>query len=156
MKKSIKRIQCVLTKPLRGKGGIGEVVSVKRGYARYLERFDKATRATKEVLETLYIKKEEWSKMDEIHNQAAEITLAKLAKFEKIILNKRVSHASTLYSSVKQDEIIKFFESHDIKLSKDNIKIDRVIKTLGEHFIMINVYGNYVHNLIVEVCKEDF
>lgn len=156
MKKNIstKKIRCVLTKPLRGKGGIGDIINVKRGYARYLERFDKATRATNDVLECIEKNKALWKQEEESSVKAAEIKLNQLKKFSKITLYKRVSHAETLYSAVKYDDIIEFFAAHNIKLTKENIKIDRIIKTLGEHTVIIGVYGDLEHNLTVEVCKE--
>lgn len=154
MKKSSKRVQCVLTQPIRGKGGIGDLVSIKRGYARYLERFNKATRATKELLDNIELKKAEWQKLEEGNLKVAEAKLAQLKKFKKISMYKRVSHAETLYSALKQDEIIDFFSEKGIKLTRENIKIDKVIKTLGEHSVLINVYGRCEHHLIIEVCKE--
>lgn len=154
MKKSLKRVQCVLTSPIRGKGGIGDVVNIKRGYAKYLERFNKATRATKEVLENIEAKKIEWKSVESTKEKQALEIVNKLKAFPKITMFKRVSHAETLYSAVKPDEIITFFEEKGIKLKKEQIKIDRIIKTLGEHEVVLNVYGEYVHNLIVEICKE--
>lgn len=154
MKKSLKKIECVLTKPIRGKGTIGDIVSIRRGYARYLERFDKAIRLTPDVLKNIEIKKADWQKKEEGNLAEAQLKLSKLKKIDKITFYKRVSHADTLYSAIKQDEIIEYFSKKNIKLNKENVKIDRVIKSLGEHKIIINVYGDLEHSLTVEICKE--
>lgn len=151
---SVKKISCVLTKAIRGKGNIGDLVSVKRGYARYLERFNKAIRATADVLKNIDERKKEWVDIESANMKNAEVVLSKLSKFKKITLVKRVSHADTLYSSVRAEDIIEFFKTQNIHLTKENLKIDHVIKTLGEHSVLINVYGNLDHELTVEVVKE--
>lgn len=154
MIKQGKKVQCVLITPLRGKGLIGDVISVKKGYARYLERFDKAVRATQDVLANIEKNKEHWEVTESVNRIAAEGVLKTLQNFQKITLYRRVSHAETLYSSVRHEDIIVFFADKGIKLNKESIKIDRIIKTLGEHEITITIYGDLIHHLIVEILPE--
>ncbi|WP_342262139.1 50S ribosomal protein L9 [Alphaproteobacteria bacterium endosymbiont of Tiliacea citrago] len=155
MKRASKKVQCVLKQPIRGKGGIGDVINARRGFARYLERFNKAERATKEVLNSIDQKKEEWKKEESLNLKNAEEILNKLKKFNKISFVRRVSHSDTLYASLKQDEIIEFFKTKGVELTKQNIKIDKMIKTLGEHSVIINIYGDLEHSLIVEITKGE-
>lgn len=154
-KKVLKRVQYSLMKPLRGKGGIGDFVFVKPGYGRYLEKYNKAARVTKELELELESKKSEWIKNEEKHIAFAKDLLAKIAQIELITLIKKVSQGTKLYAAVKKEDIIDFFIAKNISLEKEHLKIDNVIKTLGEHSIIINVYGNEEIEMKVNILQEE-
>lgn len=153
-KKVLKKTQYSLMRPLRGKGNIGDLVFIKPGYGRYLEKLGFAIRVNAELLANLDIKKNEWLKNEQQNALVAKDLLKKIANIESIQLTRRVSQGVKLYAAVKKEDIVAFFLERNIKIEKENVKIDNIIKTLGEHFIIINVYGNEEISMKVVVSAE--
>ena len=67
-------MQVILLENIKSLGKIGEIVKVKRGYARnYLLKFEKALNATKENIQVVNNKKNELNKKDlEIKKEARQ------------------------------------------------------------------------------------
>jgi len=153
-KKVLKKTQYSLMRPLRGKGNIGDLVFIKPGYGRYLEKLGVALRVNAELLANLDNKKSEWLKNEQENALIAKDLLKKISNIESVQLTRRVSQGTKLYAAVKKEDIVSFFLEKNVKITKENVKIDNVIKTLGEHDIIINVYGNEEISMKIIVSAE--
>ena len=133
-------MKVILTTNIKKLGKIGEIISVKDGFARnYLFPNKMALRNTKKNSEYYdnikdnMIEKEK-SKLDEAKNLINEI--GKL----NIIFNKEADDKDQLYGSISKKEILDYLLSKKIKVKSDDLIIRQPIKALGEHEIEINPY----------------
>ena len=133
-------MKVILTTNIKKLGKIGEIISVKDGFARnYLFPNNMALRNTKKNSEYYnnikdnMIEKEK-SKLDEAKNLINEI--GKL----NIIFNKEADDKDQLYGSISKKEILDYLLSNNVKVKSDDLIIRQPIKALGEHEIEINPY----------------
>jgi len=133
-------MKVILTTNIKKLGKIGEIISVKDGFARnYLFPNKMALRNTKKNSEYYdnikdnMIEKEK-SKLDEAKNLINEI--GKL----NIIFNKEADDKDQLYGSISKKEILDYLLSNNVKVKSDDLIIRQPIKALGEHEIEINPY----------------
>ncbi|MFL2520353.1 MAG: 50S ribosomal protein L9 [Alphaproteobacteria bacterium] len=133
-------MKIILTTNIKKLGKIGEVVSVKDGFARnYLFPNNMALRNTKKNSEYYdnikdnMIEKEK-NKLDDAKNLINQI--GKL----NIIFNKEADDKDQLYGSISKKEILDYLLSNNVKVKSDDLIIRQPIKALGEHEIEINPY----------------
>lgn len=135
-------------------GRKGEVVTVKRGFARnYLVPRDLAIYATPQNMKRL----------SSIQNQAAEEEeklIAELKKLDDKIRNlslafvRKVDEHDSMFGSVSETDIVQELAAHDITVHKSQVLMDKHIKTLGENTVQIRLHKDIVSELKVLVEKE--
>ena len=144
-------MKVILIENIKKLGKIGDLVTVKGGFARnYLFPQKKALRENKKNLEHFEKLKEEIAIKEKIARENAEKILKKLEGL-KIKFEKESDEKDRLYGSVSATEIKSFLKDIDIKV--DDIQIPKPIKSLGEHAISINPYDNLSIDLKVFVNK---
>jgi len=154
-KKVIKKVNYILAMPLGG-SKIGDIVSVKMGYGRYLERTNKAIRASEANIGNIETYKASWLVKEKENEKAAKILFDKLKGIEgNLIIKKRIAQGEKLYESVRFEDVLNCLKSKGIVLKKENIKMRNIIKTLGVHEITIHLYADYSMNRNVEIVPED-
>jgi len=133
-------MKVILTTNIKKLGKIGEIVSVKDGFARnFLFPNKMALRNTKKNSEYYdnikdnMIEKEK-NKLDEAKNLINEV--GKL----KITFNKEADDKDQLYGSISKKEILDYLLINNVKVKSDDLIIRQPIKALGEHEIEINPY----------------
>ena len=147
-------MRVILTTTIKKLGKIGDVVTVKPGYARnYLFPNEMALRENKKNIEYYEKIKDEFKKNDQKKLNEAKILLENLKKI-KIVFNKEADEKDQLYGSISKKEIIDFFSSKDIKLKHDDILIKSQIKSIGEHIIEINPYQDLTQEFSITVNKN--
>ena len=147
-------MRVILTTTIKKLGKIGDVVTVKPGYARnYLFPNEMALRENKKNIEYYEKIKDEFKKNDQNKLNEAKILLENLKKI-KIIFNKEADEKDQLYGSISKKEIIDFLSSKDIKLKHDDILIKNQIKSIGEHIIVINPYQDLTEEFSITVNKN--
>ena len=140
-------MKVILTANIKKLGKIGDLVSVKDGFARnYLFPQKKALRENKKNIEHFEKLKEEISAQEKITRENAENILKKLDDI-KIVFQKEADEKDRLYGSVSAKEIQAFLKDVDIKI--DDILIHKPIKSIGEHTISINPYDDLSKDLLV-------
>ncbi len=147
-------MKIILTTNIKKLGKIGDLVSVKPGYARnYLFPNNMALRENKKNLE--YYEKikakmlsDEKLKLDEAKNLLNEI------KKIKIVFEKEADDKNQLYGSISKKEILDFLDKNKIKVKSDDLIIKESIKSIGEHFIEINPYIDISEEFKVIVNKN--
>ena len=144
-------MKVILIENIKKLGKIGDLVTVKNGFARnYLFPQKKALRENKINLEHFKKLKEEIAIKEKKMREDAEKTLKNLEGI-KIKFEKEADEKDKLYGSVSATEIKSFLKDIDIKV--DDIQIPKPIKSLGEHAISINPYDNLSIDLKVFVNK---
>mgnify|MGYP001167626525 CR=1 FL=1 len=135
-------MKVILTTTIKKLGKIGDIVSVKPGYARnFLFPNNMALRENKknkEYYEKIKVdmEKKDLNKLNEAKKIVNEI------KKINIIFNKEADEKDQLYGSISKKEILDFLINKDIKVKSDDLIIKNPIKSIGEHEIEINPYEN--------------
>ena len=116
-------MKVILTSNIKKLGKVGDLVSVKDGFARnFLFPQKKALRENKKNLEYFEKIKEEVAKKEEILKENANKLLVNL-KSIKFEFTKEVDDKEQLYGSISKKEILNFLEENNIKLKSDDIQI---------------------------------
>jgi len=125
-------MKVILLENLRSIGSIGEVIDVKRGFARnYLIANKKALYASKENIVQVEKIKTELAKKDNEKKQLAKDISEKINKKEYKV-KKLSTENNELYGSVKPTEIAKLIKELDnLDIKPSMIQPIKDIKTLG-------------------------
>tara|TARA_B100000989_G_scaffold233943_1_gene180772 strand:+ start:15892 stop:16350 length:459 start_codon:yes stop_codon:yes gene_type:complete len=135
-------MKVVLLENLRKIGSIGEVINVKRGFARnYLIVNNKALYASKENIKKVDNIKVELAKKDQEKKKIAKELLDKL-NYKLYSVNKLVTENKELYGSIKPTEISKLILENDkIEIKPSLIQPLNEIKTVGTFKIKIDLHS---------------
>ena len=132
-------MKIILTENIETLGKIGEIVSVKKGYARnYLFPKGYAQIATEKNIESAQKLVELREKKEAINRSNLE-SLAK--KLDKLTLKfeLQAGEDEKLFGSVTSNMIADGIESEGYKVDKKEIQLDEPIKHLGNHFVEVNL-----------------
>ena len=149
-------MKIILLENLRKIGSIGEVIDVKRGFARnYLIAKKKALYASKEnIKEVEKIKSALGKKALEKKKEAKQI-------FEKInnkifSIKKLSTENDELYGSVKPTEISKIIlENIKIDINPSLIQLMNEIKALGKFKVKINLHSEIQAEISINVVAAE-
>ncbi len=137
-------------------GSIGDIIDVKRGFARnYLISKKKALFASKKnVLDVEKIKKELSKKDIERKKEAKDI--ADKIQNKTYEVKKLSTENKELYGSVKPTEISKILEtSENVQINSSVIQPIKEIKTLGKFKVSINLHPEVQTNININVISEE-
>jgi len=149
-------MKVILLENIRKIGSIGEIIDVKKGFARnFLISKKKALFASKENIKEVEVIKQELNKKDQEKKKQAKLIQEKIKN--KIIEIKKLSTENKeLYGSVKPTEISKILEINDkIKINPSLIQPVKEIKSLGEFKVIINLHSEIQEKIIVNVLPQE-
>lgn len=140
-------MEVILLQRIEKLGKMGDIVKVRPGYARnFLLPKKIALRATKENIAHFDKEKEVLEKLNLKHKEEAEV-LATHLKDSIVTLIRQASEAGQLYGSVSARDIAETL--HHENVTKNNIKIDHPIKTIGIHTVRVQLHPEV--SLIIRV-----
>ena len=137
-------------------GSIGEIIEVKRGFARnFLIASKKALYASKENIKEVEKIKSELNKKDlEKKKQAKNI--AEKLKLKQYTVKKLSTENNELYGSVKPTEISKIILDNDkIEIKPSLIQLTNDIKSLGEFKVLINLHSEVQVQIKIKVVAAE-
>ena len=149
-------MKVILLENIRKIGSIGEIIDVKKGFARnFLISKKKALFASKANIKEVEVIKQELNKKDQEKKKQAKLIQEKIKN--KIIEIKKLSTENKeLYGSVKPTEISKILEINDkIKINPSLIQPVKEIKSLGEFKVIINLHSEIQEKIIVKVLPQE-
>ncbi len=149
-------MKIVLLENLRKLGSIGEIINVKRGYARnFLIPQKKALFASEKNLKEVEKIKQDLNKKDQEKKKLAKQIAEKL-KNKIFEIKKLVTENKELYGSVKPTEISKLLkEKENIDLSSSLIQPVKEIKTVGEFKVVLNLHSEIESSIKIKVVPEE-
>tara|TARA_B100002051_G_scaffold253619_1_gene267705 strand:+ start:1586 stop:2044 length:459 start_codon:yes stop_codon:yes gene_type:complete len=149
-------MKVILLENLAKIGSIGEIIDVKRGFARnYLITNKKALYASKENIKEVEKIKTELNKKDQDKKKEAKQIYESL-KNKVYEVKKLTTENKDLYGSIKPTEIskiIKLFDKIDVKPSL--IQPLNEIKSLGVFKVKINLHSEVQVEIKIKVISED-
>ena len=145
-------MKVILLENLKRIGSIGEVIDVKRGFARnFLIANKKALYASKENIKEVEKIKSELSKKDNEKKQDAKKISEKINKKEYSV-KKLCTENKELYGSVKPTEISKLiFELSKIEIKPSMIQPVKEIKSLGKFKVKIYLHSEVDAEITIDV-----
>ena len=149
-------MQVILLENITKIGSIGEVIEVKRGFARnFLIANKKALYASKENIKEVEKIKNELNKKDLEKKKSANDISEKL-KSKQYTIKKLSTENNELYGSVKPTEISKIIlEKDKIDIKPSMIQLMNDIKSLGEFNILINLHSEVQVKIKIKVIAAD-
>ena len=149
-------MKVILLENIRSIGSIGDVIEVKRGFARnYLISNKKAFYASKENIKEVEKIKLELGKKDEEKKKEAKKIYVKIND-KNYIIKKLSSENNELYGSVKPTEISKTIlgiEKLDLKPSI--IQLTKEIKSLGTFKVKIILHSEIEAEVNIKVVAAE-
>ena len=136
-------------------GAIGDVVTVKDGYARNFllpnKKALRANEANRKVFEANRAKIESVnaSRRDEAQKASGGV------EGKQIVLIRAASQTGQLYGSVSVKDIVDGLIAQDAKVSKSMIVLERPIKTLGVFGVKVVLHPEVTVNVQVNVARSD-
>mgnify|MGYP001350713273 FL=1 len=149
-------MKIILLENVRKVGSIGDVIDVKRGFARnFLISKKKALFASKENIKEVEKIKTDLSKKDlEKKKEAKEIN-DKIQKKEYKV-KKLATENKELYGSVKPTEIAKLLEEIEkIKVNPSLIQPVKEIKSIGKFKVVLNLHPEIQSQIFIDVVSEE-
>ena len=149
-------MKVILLENLRKIGSIGEVIDVKRGFARnYLIANKKALYASKENIKEVEKIKSALGKKDLEKKKEAKQIFEKINN--KIFSIKKLSTENDeLYGSVKPTEISKIIlENIKIDINPSLIQLTNEIKALGKFKVKINLHSEIQAEISINVVAAE-
>ena len=147
-------MEVILLERVEKLGQIGDIVSVKNGFARnYLLPNKKALRANeanKKVFEANRAKIEAENASKRSDAEAA----SKGIDGKTVKLIRQASNTGQLYGSVSARDIIEALEAEGAKVSKSQVVLNRAIKAIGMHEVKVALHPEVSVTVKVNVARS--
>ena len=149
-------MKVILLENVRKIGSIGEIIEVKRGFARnYLISKKKALFASKENIKEVEKIKQDLSKKDLDKKKEAKKINEKI-KNKQYEIKKLSTENKELYGSVKPTEISKAIEEIDkVKINPSLIQPTKEIKSIGDFDVLINLHPEVQSEIIIKTVPQE-
>ena len=149
-------MKVILLENVKRIGSVGEVIDVKRGFARnFLIANKKALYASKENIKEVEKIKADLSKKDNERKQEAN-KIAEQIKNKEYSVQKLSTENNELYGSVKPTEISKLIqEENKIEIKPSMIQPVEEIKSLGKFKVKISLHSEVDAEIVINVTSAD-
>ena len=149
-------MKVILLENVKRIGSIGEVIDVKRGFARnYLIANRKALYASKENIREVEKIKTDLSKKDKEKKKEASL-IAEQINGKEYSVKKLSTENKELYGSVKPTEIAKLIlDKNNIEIKPSMIQPVEEIKSLGKFKVKISLHSEVDAEISINVSSAE-
>ena len=149
-------MKIILLENLRKIGSIGDIINVKRGFARnYLIAKKKALHASKENIKEVEKIKTQLGKKDQDKMKEAK-KIFEIINKKQFTIKKLSTENDELYGSVKPTEISKIIlENIKIDINPSLIQLMNEIKALGTFKVKINLHSEIQAEISINVVAAE-
>ena len=149
-------MKVILLENVKNVGSIGEIIDVKRGFARnFLLSQKKALFASKENISEVEKIKNDLSKKDQDRKRDAKLIYEKI-KDKQYEIKKLSTENKELYGSVKPTEISKVLEEIEkVKINPSLIQPSKEIKSIGEFNVLINLHPEVQTQIVIKTTAQE-
>ena len=149
-------MKVILLENVKRVGSIGEVIEVKRGYARnFLIANKKALYASKENVAQVEKIKSNLSQKDNEKKKEA-VKISEQINGKEYLVNKLSTENNELYGSVKPTEIAKLIqEENKIDITPSMIQPIEEIKSLGKFKVKVSLHSEVDAEITISVTSAD-
>ena len=148
-------MEVILLERIEKLGQIGDVVSVKPGFARnFLLPRKKALRATEDNRKRFEAQRSQIEANNLKRRQEAEAIKGRVDGI-KVVIIRQASETGQLFGSVAPRDIAESVTKAGFTLDRRQVILDRPIKTLGLHNVRIALHPEVVVSIIANVAKSE-
>ena len=149
-------MKVILLENLKRIGSIGEIINVKRGFARnFLIANKKALYASKENIKEVEKIKSDLSKKDNEKKDKA-LKISEQINNKEYSVKKLSTENNELYGSVKPTEIAKIIqENNKVDIKPSMIQPVQEIKSLGKHKVRIFLHSAVDAEITINVKSSE-
>ena len=149
-------MKVILLENLKRIGSIGDIIEVKRGFARnFLISNKKALYASKENISQVGKIKSELAKKDSDRKKKAKLIYEKI-NTKDFVVKKLSTENKELYGSVKPTEISKLIkELEKIDINPSLIQPTKEIKALGKFKVKISLHSEVDAEITITVLSAE-
>jgi len=148
-------MQVVLLNRVENLGQMGDVVTVKPGYARnFLIPRKKALRATKENLAYFEAQRKTLETANLNSKKEAEAAAAKMTDVSVVII-RQAAESGKLYGSVASRDVAEALDAQGYKVARDQITLSESVKTLGLFQAKISLHPEISVTATVNVARSE-
>lgn len=147
-------MEVILLERVAKLGQMGDVVSVKDGFARnFLLPQKKALRAT-EANKAAFEADRARLEADNLERKTeAEAVAAKVTDV-KVVMIRAAGESGQLYGSVSSRDIAEAVTEAGVKISRNQVVLDRAIKTLGLHDVVLSLHPEVSVTVVVNIARS--
>ena len=147
-------MKVILLERLEGWGGLGDVVTVKDGYARnFLLPRQKALRANAANLKVFEAQRAEIEARNEKAREAAGRAGEKLDGAAYILI-RQAGESGQLYGSVSGRDVADAVNAEGGKVERSMVVLDKPIKTLGVHEVKVRLHPEVTVTVSINVARS--
>ena len=147
-------MEIVLLQRIEKLGQMGDVVSVKAGYARnFLLPQGKALRATKSNLVRFETERAQLEVRNLEQRGEAEAAAAKL-NGQQFVIIRQASEAGSLYGSVTSRDVAEIATEGGFTIERGQVVLDRPVKELGLHPVRVVLHPEVAATISVNVARS--
>jgi len=149
-------MKVILLENIKKIGSIGEIINVKRGFARnYLIAKKKALFASKENIKEVEKIKIELNKKDLEKKEFAK-NIDEVIKNKEFLIKKLSTENRELYGSVKPTEISKLLKDiENVDVNPSLIQPSKEIKSIGTFDVFLNLHSEIQSKIKVKVVPQE-
>ena len=147
-------MKVVLLERVENLGAIGDVVSVKDGFARnFLLPRSKALRATSANLKVFEAQRAQIEARNAEARARAEKVAEKLDG-QSYVLIRQAGDSGQLYGSVSGRDVADAIQAEGGNVARDQVVLDRPIKTLGVHSVKVRLHAEVSVTVNVNIARS--
>lgn len=148
-------MEVILLERIEKLGQMGDVVSVKPGFARnFLLPQGKALRATNQNKKQFDLQRVQLEAENLSRKQDAEAVAAKMTDM-KVVLLRQAGDAGQLYGSVTARDIADAVNAAGVTIRRAQVVLDTPIKTIGLHTVRIDLHGEVSIKITANVARSN-
>lgn len=146
----------ILLEPIANLGGLGEEVTVKRGFARnYLLRQGKAVRATDDNRRVFEERRADLQRVADERQSEAEQRGQRVQELEDLTIVARASEEGRLYGSVGTQEIAHVITERGVEVHKSEVRLpEGVIRQVGDYEVAVQLHHGVTVDIQIAVVAE--
>jgi large subunit ribosomal protein L9 len=147
-------MKVVLLERVEGRGGIGDVVTVKDGFARnFLLPRNKALRANAANMKVFEAQKAEIEQRNANAREAASKDGEKLDGTSYVLI-RQAGDSGQLYGSVAARDVADAVAAEGGKIDRAMVVLDRPIKTLGVHDVKVRLHAEVTITVKLNIARS--
>ena len=149
-------MKIILLENVKKIGSIGDIIDVKRGFARnFLIANKKALYASKQNISQVEKIKSDLAKKDNEKKQSAK-KIAEQVNNKEYTVKKLNTENNELYGSIKPTEISKIiFDVNKVEIKPSMIQPIKEIKSLGKFDVKISLHSEVDAKILIKVISAD-
>ncbi len=148
-------MEVILLERVEKLGALGEVVSVKPGYARnYLLPTGRALRSNKANLARFEAERAGIEKLNEEKKEAAKASSQGMEE-HKFVVIRQASDTGNLYGSVTTRDVVDALVADGFKVGRNQIELESPIKELGLHDIRVVLHPEVTVTVTANVARSE-